>query len=272
MHGRFRFGLPFIGTNLIATLKDSVNPIFMGIIFGPTVVGYINWAQQVAVMGVYLLFVLSRLLFPLFARLRSNRQVLSDAVFNAVFWCNVAVAPVAVFIFVNVIDVTNIIFNPKWVPAIPTLLLLSVSNLISPTMVVLMALMNALGRTTIPLLCSVAWFAGTWIFVPLFSSLLGFSGYGWANIAVGLLGIPLIVASREYLPLRRYSATFIPWLLAIVAMGVVFLIQQALIPKSTIWTLLASGFVGVTIFAGLMMVFEKSHVLGIWKVVKNVKT
>lgn len=272
MHGRFRFGLPFIGTNLIATLKDSVNPIFMGIMFGPTVVGYINWAQQVAVMGVYLLFVLSRLLFPLFARLRSNRQVLSDAVFNAVFWCNVTVAPVAVFIFVNVIDVTNIIFNPKWVPAIPTLLLLSVSNLISPTMVVLMALMNALGKTTIPLLCSVAWFAGTWVFVPLFSSLLGFSGYGWANIAVGLLGIPLIVASREYLPLRRYSATLIPWLLALVAIGMVFLIQQALIPKSTIWTLLTSGFVGVTIFAGLLMVFEKSHVLGIWKVVKNVKT
>jgi O-antigen/teichoic acid export membrane protein len=272
LHGRFRFGLPFIGTNMISTLKDSVNPLFIGIMFGPVVVGYINWAQQIAVVGVYVLSVLGRLLFPLFARLRTDPRALSEAVFNAVFWCNVVVAPIAVFTFINAHDITDIIFGPKWVPAIPTLLLLSVSNLISPSMVVLVALMNALGKATLPFVCSILWFVGTWIFVPLFSRSLGFVGYGWANFAVGLFGIPLILASREYLPLRRYFETFTPWPLAIVGIGMVACIQKALIHQPNIGVVLTSGLAGLIVSAGLLMIVSRNYVLDMWKVVKNVRT
>jgi O-antigen/teichoic acid export membrane protein len=268
--GRFRFGLPYVGSNMISTLKDSVNPIFIGIMFGPAVVGYINWAQQVAVMGVFLLSVLSRLLFPLFARLRSDPQMLSKAVVSAVFWCNVTVAPIAVFTVANISAITNVVFSSKWVPAIPTLVLLSVANLISPTMVVLMALMNALGKTMIPLIYSIAWFAGTWLFVPLFSSTLGFSGYGWANIVVGLFGIPLLVANRKLFPLHTYLATFSPWLLAVAGVGIVAICQHVLFPEpATIWALLLSGLSSVTVFAGLLMIFSKSFTGYLWKVVRN---
>ena len=271
LDGRFRFGIPFIGTGVVSALKDAVNPILIGILFGAIAVGYINWAQQVAVMGTYVLFALSRLLFPLFARLRTDAPALRRALIQSLFWCNAVVAPIALFTCSFASDVTRIVFGVQWLPAVPTLLLLSISNVLSPTMVVLMALMNALGKAKIPLFYAMAWFAGSWILVPWLSSGLGYVGYGWANVGVNLLGIPLVFTSRSYVPLRSYASTFRPWLYALIGIGVVVVGVRLIGVEQSLWTLILSGMIGVLISSCFLILLSKPLVHEMRRVLEDVR-
>ena len=271
LFGRIRFGLPFIGAGVVSTLKDAVNPILIGVLFGAMAVGYINWAQQVAVMGTYVLFALSRLLFPLFARLRADDSALRRALVHSLFWCNAVVAPIALFICGFAADTTRIVFGAQWLPAVPTLLLLSVSNIITPTMVVLMALMNALGKPKVPLAYAVAWFLGSWVLVPWLSSELGYVGYGWANVGVNFLGIPLIFASRRYVSLRSYASTFRPWLYALVGTGVVVAGDRLMGVRQSLWSLVSSGGIGLLISLSLLVVFSRPLVNEMRRVIRDVR-
>lgn len=263
--GRFQFSLPFIGTNLVSTIKDAVNPLYVGLFVGASAVGYVNWAQQVAIIGMYILVVISRLLFPVFARVKDDKTALPEAVSKILFWANMMVAPIAVFIGLFAEEFTIALYGDQWMPAIPMLYWLLLTNLISPTSSVLMALMNAIGRPSVGLWFAIAWFAATWLLVPVFVSNFGMVGYGYANVCTNLISVALIPVARKFVDFRWGRALVLPWVYTAVAFAVIALPGKAILGTLSIAEAGALGAVSVVMLVGITWLLSRSRIQYLWR-------
>lgn len=217
IRARMRFGLPYIGSGLISVLKDSVNPLLVATALGAAAAGYVRWGGQVAALSTYLVVALSPMLFALFARLATDVERLPKSVSAALFWGNAVTAPAALLLTIFIRPLATDLYGDQWIPAIPLFYLLCLTNLISPTTTVLLALMNALGHPRVSLTFAALWFVGTWVLVPLFIPPFGLLGYGVANAAIQAIGIALIVVARRKVPFSIVRPLLVPWTAALVA-------------------------------------------------------
>lgn len=247
---RLRFGLPFSGSSLVSIVKDSITPLFIGLSFGASAAGYINWAQTLAVVGMLMLFPLVKVFFPIFARLRHDPEGLRVAVVRAAFWSYALAAPVTLFIVVNVRSITSVLYGEQWLPAVGTVLWLSSSNLISPLVNVLFVVLNVQGQARTTFAYTLAYLVGTWVLVPVAATLGSYHAYGWANLLVTCLGLPLVIKSRTYL--RGHVIDMVrPWVAATVGMAFGRLVAGQWLGGGDL-TLLASAVVGGLTYLGLL--------------------
>ena len=92
--------------------------------------------------------------------------------------------------------------------------LLLVANLLAPLAAVLMAGLNARGRTLITLGYTAVWAIATWLTVPLLASIFGIVGFGIANILVTLTTLGLVWQGRSLLPLSLVLRSLVAWPIA----------------------------------------------------------
>lgn len=264
LRDRLRFSLPFIGTNLISTIKDAVNPLFIGLFIGASAVGYVNWAQQVTIIGLYMLVVVSRVLFPVFARTKDEPDVLPAAVSKVLFWANMMVAPIAVFLALFTEQLTVALYGNQWLPAVPLLWWLLLTNLISPTSSVLMALLNAIGRPSISFWFALSWFIATWALVPVFVGLFGILGYGIANALTNLISIAIIPIARKYVKFSWVRPLALPWIYTFASFAAIYLPMRMFWEKPPEWSVLPAALVALLILFGITWLFSKSRIQYLW--------
>lgn len=250
LRSRLRFGLPYISAGMISTVKDAVNPLLVGVVVGAAAVGYIRWSAQLAALCTYIVAGIGPMLFALFARVQQEPARLGRAVSLALFWANAVTAPLAVLLTLFIVPFTENLYGSKWLPAVPLYLLLALTNLISPTTTVLLALCNALGRPRVPLIFSCLWFAGTWIFTGLLVATHGAMGFAIANALVQVIGLALIVVAQRIVRFRLAKSLLLPWGLTVVAAVPAAVVALAL-REVPVGLMLALGVVTVAIFAGL---------------------
>lgn len=266
LRGRFRFGLPFIGISVVSTVKDAVNPLFIGVVIGASAAGYLNWAQQIAVIGTYALSILSRLLFPVFSRVKDDPRALEAAVPKILFWANMMVAPVTVFIGLFAHELTTVLYGSQWTPAIALLYWLLLANVVSPTASVLMALMNAIGKPSVSFGFAFAWFGATWVLVPTFVAFAhGYIGYGYANAFVQLISVALIFVARRKVHFKWISALILPWAYTIVSFAVVVIPARMLVEHLSLVEILAVGAAATSTLVGGVWVFSRERFLYLWR-------
>lgn len=254
-----QFGVPYMGVNVVSSVKDSVIPLLIGALAGGAAVGYVSWAQQVATVGAYSLFVLGRLLFPVFARLRSSPEQLRAAVDRILFAANLVVAPISAAIAVFATDIVHLFYGDKWLVAVPMLYLLMLGNLVAPTSTVLLALMSALGRPRISLLFASIWLVSTWAFVWILTPLLGFQAYGWANAGVQLTSAGLVIAARRVMRFAWIRALMVPWAIAVIAFAVPLLLERTVFPAEDVLSLVSLGCLGLLLFFGLALLVAREQ-------------
>lgn len=251
LRSRFRFSAAYVGSGLLSTVKDAANPLLVGAVVGAAAVGYIRWSSGVAVLAVYLASTVGPMLFAVFARVQLDADRLGRATTLAVFWSNVITAPVALLLTIFIQPITTSLYGEKWLQAIPLFLLFALSNLISPTTTVLLALCNAIGRPTIPLVFVILWFSGTWIFTGILVGPLGAVGYGIANALVGLFGIALIVVAKRLVPHRVVRSIVLPWITALVSC-VPAIVLNAAFHDISLAAVVVCGLVSLAIFTALI--------------------
>ena len=264
-----RFGIPYMGVTVVSSVKDSVIPLLIGALIGAAAVGYVSWAQQVATVGAYALFVLSRLLLPLFARLADDPERLAAAVSRTLFAANLVVAPVSAAIAVFAPDIVDVLYGRQWAVAIPLVYLLMAGNLVAPTSTVLLALMSAIGRPRISLVFAFIWLVTTWSFVSLLTPSQGFIGYGLANVLVQVCSLGLVWAARRHVAFRWLRALTLPWLLAVVAFAIPAVLDRLLVPTPSIFSLMALGTLGVLLFAGASLLAARADTMYLVKMFRR---
>jgi O-antigen/teichoic acid export membrane protein len=248
---RLGFSLPFQGISLANLARDSINPILVGLVLGTAQVGYINWAQMVALFVVLGLGVLQRVYMPSFARLQNSANELAVLVEHAIRMTNVLVAPVAVLSLVLIDPITRIVFGEKWLTALPLFYVLWLVNLFAPTTVVLISLLNALGRSRRAFAFTLLMVLGTWLLgAPLILS-IGALGYAVATVSVQLATWWLVKSARECVPFRIVPLAAPVWLWAGIVGSAVFLLHWLMPINSLIQLLVYAGLGVFVYFAGL---------------------
>lgn len=249
-----QFGIPYQGIAFVSLLKESIGPVFIALLLGTTEMGYVNWANMVAVFPLLILPVLQRVYMPAFARLQDNPKSLSHFIEKILQATNGLVAPLAVFTLVFIRPITSIGFGNKWLVALPLLYLFWSSNPFTATSAPVLSLLNALGRSRTALLFALLWMAGTWVIGAPMILLMGAIGYAFATLVVNFTNIALFRVAQANVKFSILRSAAPPWLLAS-ALGLAAFLLRSVLPHSTLVGLSASltGYVIIYLLAALAL-------------------
>ncbi len=262
------FGLSYQGIQVTSLLKDSITPIFIGLLLGTADVGYITWAGMVAAYPVLVLFVLQRLYMPAFARLQNHRVQLVALAENVVWATNAIAAPLSVLTLVMIVPITTLIYGAKWLVALPYFYLLWSANLFVPTATPAMSMLNALGKSRTALLFAIIWMAGTWLIgVPLIL-LFGAIGFAIAGFVVQFSNFWLFRAAQREVPFRILSVITPVWAIA-AASGIFTYFLYRMRPPLHILNAGLYGICGTLIYGLGLFRFYKGKMNAVWSALKG---
>jgi O-antigen/teichoic acid export membrane protein len=259
----FRFGLPYQGIAFTSLLKDSIGPTLIALFLSTAAMGYVNWANMVAVYPLLILTVLQRVYLPAFARLQENPAFLPRFVEKILRATNGLVAPLAIVTLVFIRPITSIAFGEKWLAALPLFYVFWMSNLFTATSTPLQSLLNALGCSGTTFLFAAIWTAGTWVIGAPLIILMGALGYPIATAAVNLTNVFLFRIAQSHVRFKIFPVVAPVWGLAL-GLGAAAAVAKPLLPLDTAWGL-AGCIVGyVSMYTAICLVVYRSDVRQVW--------
>ncbi len=211
---RISFGLSYQGLNLFGFLKECVNPIFIGTIYGAASVGIISFSVTTAAYPTIFASVFHRLYFPAFSRCQHDRTALKDLIQTVLWWNNMIVIGLTAILFPLIPILVPAVFGHKWDAAIPLVYMLALSNLTLGTSITLVALANALGKPDITLRYYAFWAVANWLLIVPLVLWLGINGYGVAQVILAITNVFFFrrmqeIADFELMePLRPFVIAF----------------------------------------------------------------
>jgi O-antigen/teichoic acid export membrane protein len=261
-----KFGVPYQGIGFISLLKDSITPVFIGLLLGAGSVGYINWAQMVAAYPVLALMVMQRVYLPAFARLQLHREALSQFVEQVLRATNGLVAPVAILTLVSIEPLTKYVFGQKWLPALPLFYLLWAANIFVPTATPLLALLNALGHSRTAFKFALIWMLGTWVLGTPLILAFGRIGFAISNLCVMFTNLMLYREVQSHLSFRILPIICPVWCVA-TAMGLATYLAMHFTPPTGLVGLGIYFALGLSAFALCLLGLYRSEVRKVWDLV-----
>lgn len=242
------FGIPYQGFNFVCLLKDSMNPVFIGIILGPAQVGYINWAILVASAPTLALMALRRVYLPAFARLQDQPESLRQFVEHVIRAVNALYAPVAMLTLAMIKPITRVVFGSKWLAAVPLFYLFWVASVFSPTAMAAVAVLNAVGRSRTPLVFVTLRTVLVWVVGAPLVLILGSAGYALADCISQTLNVYLFRRAQSSVRFSILATNLPPWAWA----GVVGLGAFAVSER---WSPTGPAGLALQLFAALVIYF-----------------
>lgn len=242
------FALPFQGSQFISLIKDSISPLFIGIILGTGAVGYVNWAGMIAGYSLISLMILQRIYLPAFSRLQHRPEALAAFVERILLITNGTTAPLAILTLVLIGPITHLLFGDKWLPALPLFYLLWAANLLVPSATPLLSLLNATGQARKALGFTILWMVGTWVIgAPLIVD-IGLLGYPIAVLVLQITNPWLYRVAQQNTKFRILRTILPTWIIAAIMGSIVFFMNKAW-PATTYKTLFIYLIIGLTIYA-----------------------
>jgi O-antigen/teichoic acid export membrane protein len=228
---RLRFGLSYQGALVVNLLKDTINPIFVGIFVGAAAAGYINWATMVANYPLIAVMVLQRLYMPVFARLAEWPENLARALHSAIGLISAVAYTAGFLLYVFRDPLTVAIFGAKWTPALELFLPFTlITVLLTPTIIAFGALI-ALGHSGTVFRFTVAVAIATWVLGPASIVAYGWLGWGWANFGANLIDLLILYELKKRIGFNAFPAVA----RALVLASVVAAFGQALLMSGMNW-------------------------------------
>jgi len=264
IRGHLSFGLSYQGIYIASLLKDSITPVFIGVLVGTDSVGYLTWAGMLAAYPVLALTVLQRLYMPAFARLQRHPTQLVTLTENVIWATNAITAPLAVLTLAMVVPITTIIYGPKWLVALPFFYLLWPANLAVASATPAMGLLNALGKSRTVLIFAIIWMGGTWLIGAPLIWLFGPIGFPIASLIVQVSAYWLFRAAQREVPFRLFSIATPVWAIASISAVLVYVACRLRVPvRMTSIAIYAA--VGLLIYGSGLYLFYRAKIHAAWE-------
>ncbi len=191
------FGLSFQGSHFLNFIKDSTVPIWISSVLGVKSLGYLTWANSLAIYPILLSNLLSRLLFPFFSRIQDDREKFKNSL-EIVTRINILIImAIASVLFSLAKPITIILYTEKWLPALNLLYLLILVNFLLGSVLPFINAFNATGKAIYTLKLSIAWIAGFWLFSLILVPKYNITGYGIAVLLTYLINIKCMYDAKK---------------------------------------------------------------------------
>jgi teichuronic acid exporter len=242
------FGLYYQASTLISRFKDTFNPFVVGSVVGAAGAGYIGWATSLASLSYPLTMALWRVTFPTFSRLQDDRRVLERALSLCIRGSAATILPMSALLMVLAEPLTLVVFDPKWLPALPSFYLLTIA--MWPGVVITATFFNlfvAVGRSDLPFRFAMYYLVFDWALgIPLVW-MFGFVGVAIRSVIVAYVSLPIILhIARNYVMLDL-RGDITPYVLRTALATLATWIVIQVVPVSLL-SIALSGTVGIAVY------------------------
>jgi PST family polysaccharide transporter len=244
------FGLKFQGTNILGFLKETINPLFVGLVSGTSAVGFVNFAATTAGYSLMVTAPFARLYFPIFCRVQHEPDLVVKVAETSVRWNFLIVSGFTAV----VLPLTDIIvqhaFGEKWLPCVVVINCLLVANVVAGIAYPLTMLSNAINRADLPLKLSLATTALSWATLPLILPTMGLTGFGALQILNQVLTLIFVYCLQKLIPVHLWKNCIKPSLIAALLTFALVEVLRVSFPNILIYYvgLLAVGLAGLGFF------------------------
>ena len=161
--------------------------------------------------------------FPTFSRLQNHPTMLTKAIEKSLYFISLTIFPmlITICLFINPI-VAMIAKYHKWEPALPSLILFTLSIGWSAISTPLTNTLNAIGQINATLKLMLIWTALTWILTPLLVWWLGFPGVAWSALLISFSSFLSIREVKKFVQVRVWAQVRQPLAAAVLMAGVGF--------------------------------------------------
>lgn len=221
------FGLPYQTNYFLALIKDSLTPVFVGLVAGAAAVGYLNWAFTFSKIPIEFMSDFFRITFPAYSRIQNDRQLIKKSVEKTLFVTNAIIFPGVFLLLASASQVVHIVFTDKWLPALPAfyihsfgVLLVGINNTFTNTF-------WALGKVKLASAVMIVSTIANWsLSVPLVLK-FGFVGAVMGSVGVLVISLPLsIYLMNRIVPVNILGNSFQPLVASALSGAVVFYLSR----------------------------------------------
>lgn len=256
--GLLRFGGQLVLVDLFAAVIVNTDYAVVGRILGTEALGLYTLAFRLPdIVLISLCYVLSRVLFPAFSRLREDTDALRAAYLSALRYTSLLVIPVGLGLAATAPALVATLFGPKWMSVIPVLQLLALHATVDSVFFNAGDIFKARGRGKVLL------GAGLLTIVLLVPAMvggvlwLGLPGAGLAWLLVGAASDAFKIAVlRGEIRVRvreLFGPVRVPLLAGAVMAAAVWLVGEALGQRNAVG-LAVQVVVGVAVYGALVLV------------------
>ena len=269
----FGFGKWIMGSSILVFLITQGDDIFVGKILGTTALGFYQLAYRISNMpATEITHVISQVSFPAYSKLQDNIPKLREAYLKVLQLTAFLSFPIAGLIFVLAPDFTKIFLGEKWMPMVPSMMVLALCGLI-----------RSIGATTIifksvgkPEISTKLQFARLILLVIIIYPLTIKWGILGASLAV-LLSILPVEPISFYLTIKIIKCRIWEFgkLIVLPMLGVVIMVFTLLISKFFIFSLTGLFsfftliFIGVIVYVSMAIIFDWLYDYKIKRIIQN---
>ena len=125
------YGLGTIGVNGVGILLLNIDYLIVGKVLGTEALGVYTFAFRVPELLIKQMNgILSRVLFPVFSKIRDDLESLKSAFFNTLKYISIISVALGVGLAVVAEPMVKVIFSDKWIEAVPVIQLISIYSVI----------------------------------------------------------------------------------------------------------------------------------------------
>jgi PST family polysaccharide transporter len=255
-----RFGVQFQVKNAVGFLSSAIAPVYAGRVLGQKQLGYITWGQTTAFFPLRLVEIMSRVSFPLYSRLRFDRDAFGRSLERAV-----VVSAMGTLFFVALSlglgpNLVRVVYGEKWVPALPLFYIYAAGFTVGFLHPVVAPALDALGKPHVNMRLMIGWTVAIAILVAITTPIWGAVGFAiGACIPMVLGNFVVIVILKGLIPERRLWPRIRALLLGAVVTGLVDRFALAPVANGVVSFTLAV-LASAALFLTVVGIFDRSAI------------
>lgn len=260
------FGLHLLGSNILNYFNTRIDQLVVGTLLGTQALGYYSMAFNLVLQPVSRINpVLTKVAFPVLARVRSDKVRLKRGYFRMLNLLTSINAPVLIGVVVVAPLLIPVVLGDQWLPIVPLIQVLALFSLIRSTGNAGGSLVLACGRADLAFYWNLILFA----FIPLTivaGAIIGaLQGVAWALLGLQMF---LLFAWYHFIVRRLLGDCFSgfigsiisPVIFAVLMAGMVIAIAPFLSSLPAAIQLTTQILAGGMIYVGLYLAFRKEFV------------
>lgn len=146
----YKFGLNFMGANLMGTLFNELKSFVIGVKYLPADLAFYKRGEQLpAIISDNINNTINTVVFPAISKIQDNKQDVKHAIRRSMMTSSYVLTPLLFFMAASADNITLLLLTEKWMPCVPYMRVICVSYCVSILGTANLQAFNAVGRSDI---------------------------------------------------------------------------------------------------------------------------
>lgn len=183
----FGFGWAYQASSIVDLVKNNIVPTVVALLYGAKAVGYVNWAQGLALAPYVIVRIVSRINFPLLSNLQNDKQRLKTVIEKTIKLICIFMFPALTMLMALAPQITIYIYTEKWLPGLPSVYYFSLMIFFAGITSIAGSSLYAVGRSKVMLKIMIILTILGWVVCVPFIMFFGYNGYALGMAVVNYI-------------------------------------------------------------------------------------